>query len=69
MSFSHTQKRKTICRLKKEYGERWYPKYADRVAQIQKEMLREPIGTLADIMGAIHGEVDQEGRPSELPTR
>jgi len=48
MSYSHTQRRKTIKRFKKQYGKGrwWYYKFREYVAELVKKRLGPPIGTL-----------------------
>ncbi len=64
MSYSHTQRRKTIRRYKKLYGKEWYKPFREYVAELVKKQLGPPIGTLADILGIenydcpIHGKQD-----------
>jgi hypothetical protein len=55
LSYSHTQRRKTIKRFKKEFAGqlhpgRWYPKFRDFVDHLVLERLGPPIGTLEDII-------------------
>lgn len=51
MSYSHTQRRKTIRQFKEKLGDKWYPKFVDHIARIVAERLGPPIGTLEDIAG------------------
>ena len=51
MSYSHTQRRKTIRRFKKQYGKEWYGHFRGFVAELVKKRLGPPIGTLEDILG------------------
>jgi hypothetical protein len=54
VSYSHTQRRKTVKRFKEKFGEKnWYVGYgrfAEYTARIVSEMAGPPIGTLEDIM-------------------
>lgn len=53
MSFSHTQRRKTIRHFKEKFGDqKWYPKFREHIAGAVKERLGPPIGTLEDIVDA-----------------
>jgi len=55
MSYSHTQRRKTVRRFKAEFvgqlhPDRWYLKFRTHVEQIVRERLGPQIGTLEDIV-------------------
>ena len=50
MSYSHTQRKKTIKRFKKQYGNRWYDPFREFVKELVKKRLGPPIGTLEDIL-------------------
>ncbi len=51
MSYSHTQRRKTIKRFKKEFGkDKWHSKFLGHIKKLEKERLGEPMGTLEDIL-------------------
>jgi hypothetical protein len=51
MSYSHTQRRKTIGRFKTKYGEHpWYKKFREYVAELVKERQGTPMGSLEDLI-------------------
>ena len=55
MSYSHTQRRKTIKVFKQMYGDdrfdsKWYPYFQQHVAEIRREIQGPPLGTLEEIM-------------------
>jgi len=51
MSYSHTQRRKTIGRFKAKYGEHpWYKKFREYVTEMVKERRGNPIGSLEEMM-------------------
>lgn len=49
LSYSHTQRRKTVKRFKEEFGDQWYLKFREHVAKVVAERLGPPIGTLEEI--------------------
>ena len=51
MSYSHTQRRKTIKKFKKEYGKDWYGHFRSHAYEIKRKQAGPLIGTLADILG------------------
>ena len=61
MSYSHTQRRKTIRRFKRKFGDqKWYAMFLEYTARIVAEKLGPPIGTLEDIVNANRRESDDE---------
>lgn len=49
MSYSYTQRRKTVKRFKEKFGGNWYAKFREHTNRIVSERLGPPIGTLEDI--------------------
>jgi hypothetical protein len=55
VSYSHTQRRKTVRRFKEKFGgQKWYPKFREYTNRIVSEMAGPPIGTLEDILSAMN---------------
>ncbi len=50
MSYSHTQRKKTIKRFQKKFGSKWHPKFIEYVGELIKQRLGPPIGTLQDLV-------------------
>ena len=52
LSYSHTQRRKTVRRFKEKFGNKWYARFVEDTSRIVAERLGPPIGTLEDVMNA-----------------
>ena len=50
MSYSHTQRKKTIKQFKKQYKDEWYVRFREFVTELIKKKLGPPIGTLDSIL-------------------
>jgi hypothetical protein len=51
LSYSHTQRRKTVKRFKEKFGEKnWYAKFREHTNRIVSEMAGPPIGSIEEIV-------------------
>jgi len=65
LSYSYTQRRKTVRRFKEKFGEKnWYARFREHISAIVAERLGPPIGTVEEIMNAMGGP---RGKPLHLP--
>jgi len=64
LSYSHTQRCKTVKRFKEKWGgKNWYARFVEHIARIVSERLGPPIGTLEDVLNARRASLD--GRSSK----
>ncbi len=56
MSYSHTQKRKLIGKLKREHGNKWFGLFKAHRAAVIKEKQGPLLGSIEDIMNAAKAE-------------
>ena len=50
MTYSHTQRRKTIRKFKKQYGKEWYKPWRAYVAELVKSWQGPLLGSIADLL-------------------